>query len=225
MSRIRLTFLPGFLAAGLLLLAACGNGSATPVPLTDIPSVAIDTSALTVTPSPMIVCTPPGCWEDEVFHCPGECPGGCGTVCATRTPDALAAPTPTMPSFASLCVLPTAVSDAAEIVSCADRENVRVGETVQVAVEIRNLQYSDYVRISGANTDGGGGFSARIRTGQHQATPLNEGAHLILERVQTNGDHLFLFLKAVSIGPVTISFQVIPTTPDLRTTVSVNVSE
>ncbi|MBN1318750.1 MAG: hypothetical protein JXA42_24935 [Anaerolineales bacterium] len=39
----------------------------------------------TVTPQP--VCTPPPCRPDEVYHCPGECPGGCGTICAIPTPD------------------------------------------------------------------------------------------------------------------------------------------
>ncbi len=38
----------------------------------------------TVWPRP--VCTPPACGEEEVYHCPGECPGGCGTICVTPTP-------------------------------------------------------------------------------------------------------------------------------------------
>lgn len=37
--------------------------------------------------TPVLMCTPPACAEDEVYHCPGDCPGGCGTVCATATPD------------------------------------------------------------------------------------------------------------------------------------------
>ncbi|MCJ7551413.1 MAG: hypothetical protein MUQ30_17215 [Anaerolineae bacterium] len=43
-----------------------------------------DRDDATVWPQPM--CTPPACGEDEVYHCPGECPGGCGTICATPTP-------------------------------------------------------------------------------------------------------------------------------------------
>lgn len=35
----------------------------------------------------MKLCTPPPCGEDEAYHCPDECPGGCGTVCATHTPE------------------------------------------------------------------------------------------------------------------------------------------
>lgn len=36
----------------------------------------------------MAVCTPPACSADETYFCTGDCPGGCGTVCATVTPDA-----------------------------------------------------------------------------------------------------------------------------------------
>lgn len=46
--------------------------------------------------TPMPVCTPPPCRDDEVYHCPGECPGGCGAQCATPTP-APADPTPVSP--------------------------------------------------------------------------------------------------------------------------------
>jgi hypothetical protein len=35
----------------------------------------------------MIMCTPPACDPGEVIICPDECPGGCGSVCATATPD------------------------------------------------------------------------------------------------------------------------------------------
>jgi len=41
----------------------------------------------TPTPTPFAVCTPPFCAPDEVFHCPAPCLGGCGTICATPTPD------------------------------------------------------------------------------------------------------------------------------------------
>jgi hypothetical protein len=37
----------------------------------------------------MIVCTPPRCsiGTSEVYFCPGTCPAGCGTTCATYTPN------------------------------------------------------------------------------------------------------------------------------------------
>jgi YVTN family beta-propeller protein len=38
------------------------------------------------TPTPLIMCTPPPCKENEQYYCPGECPTGCGTTCATHTP-------------------------------------------------------------------------------------------------------------------------------------------
>ncbi|MCC7188242.1 MAG: PD40 domain-containing protein [Anaerolineales bacterium] len=40
----------------------------------------------------MAVCTPPACRANETYFCNGDCPGGCGTVCATVTPDAAFAP-------------------------------------------------------------------------------------------------------------------------------------
>jgi len=39
----------------------------------------------TATPFPL--CTPPLCALNETYHCSGVCPGGCGTICATTTPD------------------------------------------------------------------------------------------------------------------------------------------
>jgi hypothetical protein len=49
------------------------------------------TSTSTLTPqaptdTPVVMCTPPPCKADEVYHCPDTCPGGCGTQCATPTP-------------------------------------------------------------------------------------------------------------------------------------------
>lgn len=38
------------------------------------------------TNTPVMMCTPPPCKADEVYHCPDTCPGGCGTQCATPTP-------------------------------------------------------------------------------------------------------------------------------------------
>jgi len=65
--------------AGLLiLLVACYYApSATPLP-----------EAPTATSLNIIMCTPPPCEPGERYYCPGECPGGCGTICATPTPEA-----------------------------------------------------------------------------------------------------------------------------------------
>lgn len=56
----------------------------TPMDITSVPE------EITPSPSPMPMCTPPACTDEEVYYCPGECPGGCGTECATPTPS----PTP-----------------------------------------------------------------------------------------------------------------------------------
>ena len=52
-------------------------------------------------PTPMIMCTPPLCAANEVYHCPGECPGGCGTGCATPTPQTALPSAPTIFSFSA----------------------------------------------------------------------------------------------------------------------------
>ncbi len=66
----------------MVLTVACGAPlvpDGTPTPAVIVP---------TRTATPMPLCTPPPCRENESSHCPGECPGGCGTTCATHTPSA-----------------------------------------------------------------------------------------------------------------------------------------
>lgn len=74
----RLTIIP-------LLLALLGCGLFIPKP-----AVTETLSPLPLPPSAtfVIACTPPPCGADETYFCAGDCPGGCGTVCATVTPDA-----------------------------------------------------------------------------------------------------------------------------------------
>jgi serine/threonine protein kinase len=63
---------------------------AEPVAVTEEPvlsEVALEDAGLEEeTPVPM--CTPPACADNEVYVCAGDddCPGGCGTICATVTP-------------------------------------------------------------------------------------------------------------------------------------------
>lgn len=206
------------MAACLSLLAAC----TIPQPVTTHPP----TTTSIPTETPYVMCTPPHCWEDEVFSCPSKCLGGCGTVCSTRTPDPMSTSTPTMPPFPSICVMPTAVpgTPAPFMVVCAGPEAVHVGDTVQVAVEIIDLKHSDYINISGDDTGYPGGyFSAGIRAGGHSSVPINVGAHLRLDWVQSEADRLFLTLKAISTGPVKISFQVVPTMPDIQSSITITV--
>ncbi len=67
----------------LIALMAC-NLPAMLTPLTETPSP----TAAPPTEAPLLMCTPPACNADETYSCPVDCPGGCGTVCATVTPDA-----------------------------------------------------------------------------------------------------------------------------------------
>jgi len=84
-----------------------------PEQFTTSPTVS-PTVTLTPTPTtPLPLCTPPPCKKDEVYHCPDDCPGGCGTVCATPTPDT----TPT-PTFQVVCTPPPCKKD--EVYHCPD---------------------------------------------------------------------------------------------------------
>ena len=210
-----------FLAIVLLLLAGCA--AASPPILTAPPTL-----TPTATEGPIVMCTAPACWEDEVFSCRGKCPGGCGTFCATRTPDPQASPTPTIPPFDSICALPalpavpqgTPVPDMAV---CSSSDSVHVGDTLQVAVRITGVTYMDFVLINGKNVNISGDCSVRARTGGHTSIPVYGGANLRPVRVQSEDDRIFLLLKAIAAGPIEISFRVVPTFPAVSTSLTVTV--
>lgn len=187
---------------------------------------ALGPATSTPTEGPIIMCTAPACWEDEVYSCEGYCPGGCGTRCATPTPDPRASPTPTIPPFASICVMPTAVpgTPAPGMAVCAGPESVHVGNTVQVAAEITGLERLDSIAIAGFDMDRTASyFTALARTGGHTATPIYIGAHLRPERIQSDGNRLLLILTAVSAGSVKIDFKLVPTIPETLASITVTV--
>lgn len=49
----------------------------------------VQAATIVTPPTPMMMCTPPLCaiGTSEVYYCSGTCPGGCGTTCATFTPE------------------------------------------------------------------------------------------------------------------------------------------
>jgi len=209
------------LLAACLLLSGCQVVSPPSTPtFTAIPS-------LTPTPTegPILQCTAPYCWEDEVFSCPGKCPGGCGTICATRTPDPNVNPSPTFPPLADVCALPTPNPDQTgpHMDLCASAEKVHINETIQLAVEISSSGYMDFVSITGQDVDDPGNFYVRARSGDHFPAINNAGAHLNLVMVQTHDDQIFLLLQAVSAGAVKIEFRVIPTVPDVQSSITLTV--
>ncbi|MEJ5239730.1 MAG: hypothetical protein WHS87_00845 [Anaerolineales bacterium] len=60
------------------------------------PSPTLLPPSFTPSPSPAPLCTPPACRADEAYFCSGDCPGGCGTICATVTPDSTLRPLQTI---------------------------------------------------------------------------------------------------------------------------------
>lgn len=82
------------LTLGLAACTAVTGGEATVLPTRTVTAVAPTATPTPPSPTPAPLCTPPACAEGEVYFCPGDCPGGCGTVCATPTPDNIG-PAPT----------------------------------------------------------------------------------------------------------------------------------
>lgn len=123
-------------------------------PMTDSPTPVMvrTTPGRSATPSttpytPMVMCTPPLCWNDESYTCgKASCPGGCGTVCATKTPDPKASPTATFPAIANPCRLPTAISStpAPQLVGCFSVNRVKVGEIFHFIAGVLPNQLADY---------------------------------------------------------------------------------
>ena len=82
----------------LIMLASC-NVPVTQAPPTEtLPSPTLPPPTLQVIPTETFapVCTAPACSANEAYFCPGDCIGGCGTVCATVTPDTTVAPLATV---------------------------------------------------------------------------------------------------------------------------------
>jgi hypothetical protein len=106
---------------------------------------------------------------------------------------------------------------------CASAEKVHINETIQLAVEISSSGYMDFVSITGQDVDDPGNFYVRARSGDHFPAINNAGAHLNLVMVQTHDDQIFLLLQAVSAGAVKIEFRVIPTVPDVQSSITLTV--
>ncbi|MBC8506101.1 MAG: PQQ-dependent sugar dehydrogenase [Anaerolineales bacterium] len=85
--------------ATVILLTACialaSGATSTPLPtfapptFTPFEAQALEYTSTPFSETPIIMCTPPPCGDNEAYHCPNVCPGGCGTTCATHTPAAI----------------------------------------------------------------------------------------------------------------------------------------
>jgi hypothetical protein len=111
----------------------CGTECATPtgMPPAEGPPITVSPTAVAPTDTPIIMCTPPLCGEDEVYYCRGECPGGCGTECVTPTP---AEPTKPPPSPVPTYTPTSAPQSAPTIISfSADHTTIVEGESVNLS--------------------------------------------------------------------------------------------
>ena len=199
---------------GLLLLAlsACNLplNTATPTPP---PMLTPTKPTPTLSPSPsrspsltpMIMCTPPLCWSDEAYTCgKTSCPGGCGTVCATKTPDPKASLTPTFPAITNPCRLPTSAppNAAPQVVMCVSTGKVKVGETLHINAAVSPAQAADFsVQIKDEKGSIGFVISAtnRVRGFSNSLQSLTVVAYRVLD------GRLTMVLSGRAPGSVEIS--------------------
>jgi hypothetical protein len=106
---------------------------------------------------------------------------------------------------------------------CASASQVHLGRVIQVAAEHNGVLHLDYVSITGQDMDSPGNFNTLARTGDHFPALYNSGAHLSLVLVQTHDDQIFVLLQASSPGQVKIDFRVIPTVPDIQSSITLTV--
>lgn len=119
-----------------------------------------------ITPSaaPVLQCTPPPCGPGEVYDCPGDCPGGCGTRCATPTAIPLARACPILATRTPPPSAPTSqpgVFVDPHLELCADRLELKVGQTVTVRVYTVDLGLPVYNLVA-LGKDGTGVMMASV---------------------------------------------------------------
>jgi WD40 repeat protein len=105
-------YLPIFVVLTIVAIAAtaCSSGNGTSQVKTS--TAGSSSQPVQNLSTPLIECTPPACKEGEVYNCPnGNCPGGCGTSCATVTPEFVTA------APLILCTPPACQSG--EVLSCS----------------------------------------------------------------------------------------------------------
>jgi hypothetical protein len=188
-----------------LLAVACAQRTTQP-----------DVNAQEQPPTPMVMCTAPLCWDDEMYYCPAECPGGCGTTCATRTPDPNAGPTPTFPAPASGCTLPTPDPDAVgpALYVCASTTTVGIGETVSLFAEVINAADPIFV-VRGQNLEGTESLYVRAKATNRTMGWYSSGATLDLVSVQASDSQFYAELRALAPGTVEIAISAAPPYPAL----------
>jgi hypothetical protein len=213
------------LAVCLLGLAGCSPASPPPTSSPVAPTLLPSPSVTPTHEMPQVQCTAPWCWEDADLHCPGTCPGGCGTTCATRTPDPRASPTPTIPPPADICTFPTPAADPSvpHIDLCASALKVHPGDKFQLVADLTPPNWVDYVAITLQDVDGPGNIAIMARLGDHLPVWHTQSAYVDLEIVQTHNHQIYLLLSAKSPGAVKIDFLVVPTSPDIRASITITV--
>ncbi len=201
------------MGALLLLLASCNLPLNTPTPSPAPPSITPTRATPTRSPSPsftpytpIIMCTPPLCWNDETYYCPKTCPGGCGTTCATRTPDPKASLTPTFPVIANPCRLPTAnpATPSPQLAACASASRVRVGETFHFIAAVSPAQAADF-RFTLRDLDGKSSLSYQVNRENRVQGYGTSTNILTLAGYRVAEGKLTLLLKAKAAGSAEIN--------------------
>lgn len=199
-------FQPFWLLAGLLAVSACQPLS---LPATAPASAPPTAAGPTITPTyPPPMCTPPPCWSGETYFCAGDCPNGCGTTCATRTPDPNAGPAPTFPAPETVCALPDLApavgTPAPSVQRCASAEAGRVGETLTIRVRATSLAEPIF-SVQGQDADGFGYLGFRAKAEDQLQNQSDGSAVVQITRVRVSGSELLLTLTGRAAGQVTLT--------------------
>jgi hypothetical protein len=210
-----------WLTAGFLFVfvAACqalvplsqATVTSIPVSTTAVPSA---TSTSTLSPTPMIQCTPPACWGDEAYFCPKACPGGCGTTCATRTPDPNASPTPPFPVVTFQCSVPTpGPAGGTRLSACIGAKEVKVGDTFSISAEVGQAGPVEFLLRATDIGEKVGSIYLRAKNLNRAQMMDNSSNFISLLSIQASETRFGAAFKALSPGELEISIIAMPPYP------------
>ena len=158
-------------------------------------------------PTPIIQCTAPACADGDLYCPGGDCPGGCGTRCATWTPDpSQPSPTPTQPPEA-----PTASVNGTpsphqrvdpHVATCLSAPEVAVGERLVLVGQAVDIGFS--IWTLSARENGQSDFETVVATTFDKQVSVEGTAHSLLSFVEAQifQSQIVLHFSAVAPGEV-----------------------
>jgi hypothetical protein len=207
--------------AGLLLIFMAACRALGPLSQAAVTSVPVSTTAApsatipsTLPETPMVQCTPPACWNDEAYFCPKACPGGCGTTCATRTPDPNASPTPPFPVVTFQCSAPTPGPAAGTSLSaCIGAREVKVGDSFSISAEVGQAGPAEFLLRATDLGERVGSIYLKAKNISRTQMMDNSSNFLSLLSIRASETRFEAAFKAISPGQLEVSIIAVPPYP------------